>query len=119
MMRALSVLGAACSIALCACGTTTDERPETEAYVTEAILAPYCGRATCHSSTTREHGFVFDTAQDALPSLRALVVPGHAAGSELITVQTSSDDIMPPDMPLPDADFELLTRWIDDGASGL
>jgi hypothetical protein len=102
-----------------ACGTTTDDRPETAAFVTAAILAPNCGRASCHASGTASHGFVFDTIGNALPSLRELVVPGNAAGSELIDVLTRSHDIMPPDQPLPDVDIALLTRWIDDGADGL
>jgi hypothetical protein len=106
-------------LALAACGTTTDDRPATAAYITDAILAPNCGRASCHASGTASRGFVFDTLENARPSLIDLVVPGDAARSELIDVLTSNDDIMPPDQPLPDVDIALLTRWIDDGASGL
>ena len=77
-------------LALAACGTTTDDRPETAAYITAAILAPNCGRASCHASGTASHGFVFDTLENARPSLRDLVVPGDAARSELIDILTRS-----------------------------
>lgn len=114
MHRALFLL-----LLAAACGTTTDDRPETAAYITEAILAPNCGRASCHSSGTASSGYVLDTLDTARRSLRELVVPGNAQRSELIDVMTGGRKIMPPDQPLPDVDIALITRWIDDGADGL
>jgi hypothetical protein len=119
-----SALGVAL-IALAACGADTDTRPETADYIIEAILAPRCGRAACHSTDTREHGYAFDTIAAGIASMkssdhgRALVVPGSPEQSELVTVLTDSNGPMPPDSPLPQADIDLITRWVADGAEGL
>lgn len=109
------------ALLLAGCGTTTDDRPETAAYITAAILAPNCGRASCHASGTGSHGIVLDTVANALQhdNLPSLVNPGDAANSELILVLTGSRNVMPPDQALPDVDIALITRWIDDGADGL
>ncbi len=107
-----------------ACGTQPDTRPETADYIIEAILVPYCGRAGCHSSDARAHNLAFDTIPDALAAMQTtqrgmpMVVPGNSGGSRLYRVLIDSNRIMPPDMPLTDADIDLIKRWIDDGAAG-
>ena len=50
----------------CACTEPLDDRPMTLAYVAEAILAPNCGTATCHSTWKHAQGDVFDTVAGAL-----------------------------------------------------
>jgi hypothetical protein len=103
------------------CGTEPDTRPQTADYIIEAILVPNCGRAACHSSATRAHHLAFDTIPNALDSMRnpdLLVVPGNANRSELAAVLTESGSPMPPDMPLATADIDLITNWINNGATG-
>ena len=107
------------------CGTEPDRRPETAAYITDAILVPYCGRGGCHSTATKAHGLAFDTIPNALAAMHGtgrdgapMLVPGDANGSRLFTVLADSGRIMPPDVPMPDADMKLIERWIDDGADG-
>ncbi len=108
------------------CATQTDTRPETADYIIEAILAPMCGRAACHSSETAAHNLAFDTIAAGKSALtgsgkrgQRLVVPGSPNQSEIVTILSDSSKPMPPDSPLPDADIELITRWVSDGAAGL
>lgn len=109
---------------LSACATQADTRPETADYISEAILAPNCGRGACHSSVARVHGFTFDTIDASIVSMKAelhgkpLVIPADTA-SQLVTILSTSKGIMPPDAPLPQADIDLITRWVADGAMGL
>jgi hypothetical protein len=110
------------ALAVAACGSSTDDRPETAAYISAAILAPQCGTASCHASGTASHGLVFDTVADSIPSLQSIVQPGDPSpvASELVDVITTTGrHVMPPDHPLPTVDIDLITRWIADGAEGL
>lgn len=117
------------AIALAACGTENDQRPRTVEYITQAVLAPNCGNAQCHSSFRNEEGYAFDTVEKAQQSLAGGLVgtislnnrdeaEGDAASSFLLTVLTRTIDRMPYDQPLPDPDRELIERWIDFGAPG-
>lgn len=110
-----------CAFALAACGTENDDRPQTADYVSAALLVPYCGRAACHSSATRARNLNFGSVDDAIATMQTqgIVVPGDAPASRLVTVLTDPSRVMPPDTPLPNADIELITRWIAAGAEGL
>lgn len=118
----------ALALALAACGTDNDQRPRTVEYITEAVLAPNCGNAQCHSSFRNAEGYAFDTVERAQQSLVGLVgaigldsknePQGDAASSFLVTVLTRSVDRMPYDQPLPQPDIDLIKRWIDYGAPG-
>ncbi len=119
-------------LASSACGTETDDRPPTLAYVTEAILAPTCGKAECHSSFTQEVGDVFDTVSATRKTIvpYAMVVytdtPTDAYLVQTITVGAPSvqggnvNDLirMPYDAPMPDYDINLIKAWIATGAPG-
>lgn len=120
---------AALALALAACGTDDDRRPRTVEYVTQAILAPSCGNAQCHSQFRNVAFLAFDTVENARPSLAAGLVgvitlndldepEGNAEESPLLNVLTRTIDRMPYDQPLPDADIDLIRRWIDYGAPG-
>jgi hypothetical protein len=116
-------------IALAACGTEDDLRPRSVEYVTQAILAPSCGNAQCHSSFRNADGYAFDTVERARRSLAGGLVGtitfnaqsepvGDPAEAFLMTVLTRAEDRMPFDQPLPDADLDLIERWIAYGAPG-
>jgi hypothetical protein len=113
-------------LVLAGCVGGTDTRPETAAYVSEAILVPSCGRAACHSGATAAHGLPFDTVDDSIASMRSgtgrrgpLVTPNQPSRSELVQVLTGAGKLMPPDGKLPQADIDLITSWIQNGADGL
>jgi hypothetical protein len=125
-MKLLLLLG------LVAC-TTTEDRPETLAYITEAVLAPNCASAECHSAMKAQSTDVFDSVAAAQSSIAKnhLVnlclgnddVPGcePASASYLVTVISRQDDEgdrMPLDVPLSNKDIVLIAQWIRDGAPG-
>jgi hypothetical protein len=109
-------------LAVCAfiagCTTNPDSRPATTDYIIEAILVPYCGRGGCHSTDTAARNLIFDTPEQARIAMSKtdhgmkLVVPGMPDKSELYTALSDSRRIMPPDIPLPDKDRELIFEWI-------
>ena len=113
-------------VVLAGCVGGADSRPQTAAYISQAILVPNCGRAACHSAATAAHGIALDSVQDAIAAMSStsgrrgrLVTPGDSARSDLYQVITGQQKIMPPDAPLSDADIELIKSWIDSGADGL
>lgn len=122
-MKVLALVGMACALGC----NATEDRPETLAYITEAILAPSCGTANCHSAMKREYDYAFDSvaaAQAAMangliaPCAEAPCPPGN---SFLIQVITTTDGItgrMPLDAPLANKDIDLIATWIEDGAAG-
>jgi hypothetical protein len=124
--------------ALAAACTTTDDRPQTLAYVTETILVPNCATAECHSSLRAQDGYVFDTVehtQDSLAdandqtgfrSIGALITPGDPMNSPLVSVLNGQNDfvkdenkpLMPLDHPLANKDIFFIAKWIENGAAG-
>jgi hypothetical protein len=119
------------ALALVACGTENDQRPRTVQYITEAVLAPSCGNAQCHSSFRNEMGYAFDTVEKAQLSLVGGLVgqitlnakeepEGDATSSLLVNalMGTGTLERMPYDQPLPEPDIALIERWIDYGAPG-
>lgn len=117
------------ALALGACGTENDQRPRTVEYITQAILAPNCGNAQCHSSFRNAEGLAFDNVERAQESLVNGLVgaiglddrdepQGDSTSTLLINVLTRTVDRMPYDQPLPEPDIDLIARWIDFGAPG-
>lgn len=121
------------ALALAACGTTTDDRPRTIEYVTEAILAPTCGQAQCHSTFRQSRGDVFDTVAMARRSLivNGLISfdsghydPADPQKAPLIQWITQTDPYglgigrMPYDSPMPNEDVNFLELYIKEGAPG-
>lgn len=108
---------------LLACGDETDERPATWSYIHAAIIMPSCATASCHSAQTSTAGLRLEGAPQAhailvgyLPSGN-YVVPGDPTRSKLMYLLRGQDTWrMPPDQPLPQADIQLIERWILDGA---
>ena len=103
------------------CGVSQDDRPADFTYIVEAILAPTCGTATCHSTLSKESGYRFDTVENARATFEyySLTDPGSPENSELIQVLTAprfNDQRMPLDGPMPDKDIDLLRTWITNGA---
>ncbi|MBX3159406.1 MAG: hypothetical protein KF773_25775 [Deltaproteobacteria bacterium] len=109
---------------LAACGTTDDDRPTTIEYVVSSVLAPNCANAQCHSAFRQVKGYAFDTPEHLKASGDVLVTKGEPELSSLYLVLTPEGVAMgfpqmPYDQPLPNADIELVRRWIAEGADGL
>ncbi len=89
----------------------------------------------CHNSLVATYGFRFDTLEGAYTQLTGVVCdpdvpevegeppgnfvrPGQPDRSKLVYL-LRGDDVprrMPPDIPLPEKDIELVERWILEGA---
>ncbi len=109
-----------------------DERPATFGYIHAAILQPSCTTSNCHSSLTGQAGLRLDDPEAAyvalvgrtcdvgeLPGLPSgnLVVPFQPTSSRLMYLLRGDEvDIMPPDLPLPEPEIELIEQWILEGA---
>lgn len=109
-----------------ACGTT-DDRPLDAQFVTEAVLAPSCGMAQCHSAFKQAGGRSFDSLVEmrrsivdfGLVTLDSLQFDPRDPARAALTVWVTAIDPfrrgigrMPLDAPLADADVEYLKRWI-------
>jgi hypothetical protein len=119
------------AIALGACDTV-DQRPASWSYIHAAIIAPSCATASCHSNPASLAGLDLSTRTSAYAFLvgRTCDAPPHAGDapgnfvfpydperSRLIYVLRGEQSlVMPPDVPLPDVEIELIERWILDGA---
>src|SRR5690348_1414156 len=64
-MFRLAYLLVALASAASGCTMSADNRPHTVQYITEAILAPSCGTAQCHSQLTASYTDIFDTVDNA------------------------------------------------------
>lgn len=113
-----------------ACGVT-DDRPANLEYITNAILAPTCAMAQCHSAFKRAEGDQFDTVEATRLSIVANNLVDPLAGPldptqtfliQSVTVGTRNREQetirMPYDAPMPDADVQLIIKWISEGAKG-
>ena len=123
------------SLVIAGCGVSNDDRPVTLRYVTEAILSPTCGEAQCHSTFKQSLGDVFDTVEGSRQSLHRnglAVTSDKADPANASLIHWVTDDQpfgmkdpqgniigrMPWDAPMPNADVDLLKRWIGAGVPG-
>ncbi len=127
--------------AIAACATSAppeDDRPQTLELITQAILAPSCGTAECHSALKAQSNVVLDSVAgaratfDRRPELVldcAHVTPSPQpdgcveapAQSYLVTVITTGTvmgNLMPLDQGMSRVDIELIGTWIQNGAAG-
>jgi len=133
---------AALVAALAACGTT-DDRPATLPYITETILKPTCASAQCHSTFARAGNpprklsdgsmsngtsYSFETVDDTRAGFQGdaqLVDIDKLNSTEKptliinLTEEQTTAPRMPYDAPLPNADIDLIQRWLDLGLPGI
>jgi hypothetical protein len=93
-----------------ACAGDLDGRPASWSYIHAAIVVPSCAQAGCHSELGRAAGLSFVDRDTA----RALFI-GFPVELSLLRGQRPDKPRMPPDLPLPDGDLELIGRWIAAG----
>ena len=120
-------------VVLVASCDSAGDRPTDWAYVNTAILRPSCATAACHSRLGSQAGIDLSTPETAYVFLTGRVCgapelpgepvgnfvrPGHPESSQLIyMLRGDGIAIMPPDVPLPDVEIEIIERWILEGAT--
>ncbi len=108
-----------------------EDRPARWSYIYSAVLQPNCTNAGCHSKLTAISGVDLSDREGAYNILtghvcgdlppgsapRNFVAPGSAEYSQLIhQLRGDNRNVMPPDVPLPAVEIELVARWINFGA---
>lgn len=117
--------------ALAAC-VDADERPASWTYVHAAIIAPACATAGCHSTLAATAAIDLSSSDGAYAYLtgrvcgepigpasppRNYVDPGSPEYSQLVyQLRGTGRARMPPDVPLPEVEIQLVERWILEGA---
>jgi hypothetical protein len=122
ILRAVGVLAALTPLALSAgCGGDTDDRPAQFSFIYPAIIEPSCATASCHSNYTREAGVNFGLSEDeAFYQLyeRHFIIQKDSTDSEIMfLMKAQGARRMPPDFALPEADIDLIGKWIDNGGT--
>jgi hypothetical protein len=127
---AAAVALAAASVAMgVGCGGPQDDRPAQWSFISPTIIEPACATVNCHSAITHQGGVDLSNSTIGYQTLVGTkmvtgdagmtyyVYPGYPQYSALITLFNAVGSIrMPPDNPLPEADIQLISRWISDGA---
>jgi hypothetical protein len=122
---ATAVLAFACA-ALGAC-QDVDDRPPTWSYIHATIIAPNCTTSNCHTDISQAAGISFDDPDEGYRALAGvncgsgtandLVVANQPEASKLMYLLRGEEiRVMPPDVPLPDVEIELIEIWIEGGA---
>jgi hypothetical protein len=112
---------------------TPDERSASWSYLHPAIIVPSCATTGCHSKVvsigandlstpTSAYTMLVGKTCDAPDLLGeppfSFVRPFDPDGSQLVHMLHGVDTLrMPPDVPLPDVEVELIERWILEGAT--
>ena len=115
-----------------ACDSGAD-RPATWSYLHAAVIRPSCATASCHSYQRSAGGLDLSTSAGAysvltghtcegaaLPGVadHAYVSPDHPDDSQLVHLLVGDRTyLMPPDVPLPPVEVNLIRAWIAEGAS--
>jgi hypothetical protein len=124
-------------VSITGCDAPGDREPSWS-YIHGAILLPNCATSNCHSNLgasplgTSAAGLQLDGRESSYfvltgracegtstiePPAGNVVVPGEPERSKLLHLLRGDEvDRMPPDVPLPDAEIELIERWILEGA---
>jgi hypothetical protein len=101
------------------CGGAVDDRPAKWSVIAATIMEPSCATVNCHSKITQRAGVDLHARQIGYYTLLNghYVIPGYPDQSVVISLMNAVGSLrMPPDGPLPDADIELIEKWIAAGA---
>ena len=108
------VLVAAAAV-LIGCGSADDPRPAKWSFISATIIEPSCATVGCHSKIANRAGVDLHDRATGYHDLttRNFVVPGSPESSALHYLLRGEGSLrMPPDMPLPQADLDLIDEWI-------
>jgi hypothetical protein len=112
-MHRLLLISAA--LALAACADPPEGTPDFD-FLHAAIIEPSCATIGCHSAATAQGDKDFSTRDVACEEMLesgALLIPLLRGEEEFADYPQ-----MPPDVPLPETDIELLARWLNAAEAG-
>jgi hypothetical protein len=104
------------------CGSATDDRPATWSFISATIVEPSCATVNCHSAVAQRAGVDLHDRATGYHALvdRSFVYPGDQSVpgmSPLLHLMNAQGSLrMPPDGALPQADIDLIDKWIKAGA---
>jgi hypothetical protein len=97
----------------------TDERPATWSYISATIIQPNCATSRCHSEGSNVADLVLDTADYSKIAPYVFAdTPDNTTLMYRLNGGGPNDPVqrMPVDEPLPQADIDLIRKWIAAGA---
>jgi Planctomycete cytochrome C len=109
----------AAGLGLGGCGST-DDRPAKWSFISATIMEPSCATVNCHSAIAQRAGIDMHDRASGYTSLviKGFVVPNNADASTLFSWLHGQGAMrMPPDIPLPQADIDLIGAWVTAGAT--
>jgi len=115
----LTLLAAAGVVASAGCGGSVDDRPAKWSFISATIVEPSCATVNCHSAITQKAGVDLHDRETGYYNLvnGFYVYPGSPGDSAMVSLMNAQGSLrMPPDVPLPEADIELIENWITAGA---
>ena len=101
------------------CGSSTDDRPADWSVIAATIVEPSCATVNCHSKISHQGGVDLHDRETGYYTLLNgfYVIPGSPGDSAVVSLMNAQGSMrMPPDVPLPEADIELIENWITSGA---
>jgi len=129
-LAAVLVLAAVTVATGVGCGGTHDDRPARWSFISATIIEPACATVNCHSAITHQGGVDLSNSTIGYQTLVNVngsstadggatfyVYPKYPQYSSLITLLNAVGSLrMPPDNPLSEADIQLISDWIQQGA---
>jgi len=100
------------------CGGAVDDRPAAWSFIAATIVEPSCATVNCHSAITQRAGLDLHDRESGYYALvnGNYVLASDPAQSTVVQVMTAQGSLrMPPDVPLPTADIDLIEAWIASG----
>jgi len=122
MISGRRLLLVAVALAALGCGSATDDRPARWSFISATIMEPSCATVNCHSAVAQRAGVDLHDRATGYHALtdRNFVRPGDQSEprmSALLHLLNGEGSLrMPPDSPLPQADVDLIDKWIAAGA---
>jgi hypothetical protein len=118
--RSLVFLAGIAALGAClGCGGATDDRPAKWSFIAATIVEPSCATVSCHSELSKRGGVDLHSREVGYNNLinGFYVIPGAPDQSAVVSLMNAQGSLrMPPDVPLAQADVDLIETWIADGA---
>lgn len=100
------------------CGGAVDDRPPKWSFIAATIVEPSCATVNCHSAITQRGGLDLHDRESGYYALvnGNYVIASDPDHSAVVEYMNASGALrMPPDVPLPTADIDLIEAWIASG----